>query len=196
MTSVWAQAFWPSMRSKVNAFVVLGGGFRGAQSKAKDSSGLANTGARSSMFSSGSGSQFQQQPVSYYIAAQNKIAPNAFNANTTSIYTMYDNVNLNPSSMWSGASMASIQDLCGLPAGVDHYGLLVDIPTFNVAYDAVLNGRFDPKRFNLNTFDCKRYATYEIDPGAMVSLNMKQTQKTQDNLAKLYRAPAEPKLRK
>ncbi|KAK0538124.1 hypothetical protein OC834_000574 [Tilletia horrida] len=137
----WAMAYWPSIKKKVQTFVALSGDFRGSLSNVTDA------GLSTNKLPVLSASLFQQFGGSHYMAAQNRIAPAALIANTTSIYSNFDEVVRPSSSKLSGAANFLLQDLCGPLLIVDHFLNIVEFSTFALAYDALLNGRADASRF-------------------------------------------------
>ncbi|KAK0557747.1 hypothetical protein OC846_000314 [Tilletia horrida] len=145
----WAMAFWPSIRSMINAFVALSGDFRGTLGSVSDMGfPLHNSSILSPAL-------YQQIASSHYMAAQNRVAPGALIQNTTSIYSKYDEIVPYTSSSLDGAANFLLQDLCGPALIVDHYLQVVEMSTFALAYDALLHGRADARRFR--TRFCSTY---------------------------------------
>lgn len=150
----WAITFWPSIQNQIINLVTIaaphrGTGFTGPMCKALNVIGGCST------------SILQMTKNSRYMNAvfRRSVEKGGLEAlvPTTSIYTFGDQLvfpqasNTNGVSYLSGASNVAIQEACGRRHIIDHFGIVFDMATYGLVYDALSHGR----PASLETFDQK-----------------------------------------
>jgi len=202
----WALTFWPSLRPSVINFISLAGDFKGT-SLFNPLCGLSR------LIGGCAASVLQQSPHSKLLAAQNSDQDLDSGASalvpTTSIYTIYDEIVefegvSGFTSSINGANMIEVQSpsVCGPTHVIGHLLILIDEAVFNLATDAVVNGR----PTDINNFDrttCDKQVEQLVDnvdflPNGVTALLSSVL--GEDRVTMIYnevtrlRVPREPKL--
>ncbi|EGG07125.1 uncharacterized protein MELLADRAFT_62899 [Melampsora larici-populina 98AG31] len=148
----WAITFWPSIRTRIINLITISAPHKGTF--------LTDLFCKPLKLMGGClPSVLQMSQRSNYMSAVYKRSiedgePEAL-VPTTSIYTFYDELvlpqvsNPNGVSYLSGASNIAIQEVCGQTHIINHFGIISDMATYGLVYDALIHGR----PTSLETFD-------------------------------------------
>ncbi|EGG00538.1 uncharacterized protein MELLADRAFT_111786 [Melampsora larici-populina 98AG31] len=148
----WAITFWPSIRNQITNLVTIGAPHRGAIM-------IDYIGNLMDVIGGSLTYILQMRQNSRYMSAVfNRTAENGgleALVPTTSLFTFFDQFvlpqasNSNGSSYLSGASNIAIQEACGRNRIIEHFGIILDMATYGLVYDALSHGR----PASLETFD-------------------------------------------
>ncbi|EGF98231.1 uncharacterized protein MELLADRAFT_96073 [Melampsora larici-populina 98AG31] len=150
----WAITFWPSIRNQIINFITLAAPHKGTLLTRPICTSLNLLGGCLT-------SVLQMDRNSRYMNAVNNISSvndgKQALVPTTSVYTLIDEIvtpqasNPEGASYVTGASNIAIQDACSKAHVVEHFGLIFDLATYGLVYDALIHGR----PASLRTFDRK-----------------------------------------
>ncbi|KAG0142361.1 hypothetical protein CROQUDRAFT_50444 [Cronartium quercuum f. sp. fusiforme G11] len=176
----WALTFWPSVRAQIINLVTIAAPHKGTVATGPTCAALNLLGGCStSVIQMARGTRYMQAVYSRSDRAGGKqiMVP------TTSIYTYADEIVYPQSSgpdgvsYLSGASNIALQDVCGRRHFVEHFGIIVDMATYGLVYDALSHGR--PAR--IESFDsqyCEHYYKYLLDFVRGLPLDLQLTWRT------------------
>ncbi|KAG0142360.1 hypothetical protein CROQUDRAFT_67362 [Cronartium quercuum f. sp. fusiforme G11] len=176
----WAVTFWPSVQAQIINLVTIAAPHKGTMMTGLICPVLNLIGGCLT-------SVLQMTPTSRYMNALysrvNGTGEKEALVSTTSIYTYADEIvypQLSQSqgaSYLSGASNIALQDVCGKGYVVEHFGMLIDMATYGLVYDALTHGR--PAR--TDSFDsqyCKYYSKNLLEFVRYIPLDFRSVWKT------------------